>query len=49
MTSSTGAHSNYMFNTNRPQKLPVTDVSLWLGGTSGEAVAIDFGAVCFSR
>jgi hypothetical protein len=46
--SSAGA-SNYMFNTQRPRQLPVTDISLWLGSGSNEAMAVEFGPVCFSR
>ena len=47
--STSGGISNFKFNTQRPRQLPVTDISLWLGSGSNEAMAIDFGPVCFSR
>jgi hypothetical protein len=48
-TPSAGGSSNFMFNTNRPRQLPVTDISLWLGSGSNEAIGVEFGPVCFSR
>jgi hypothetical protein len=47
--SSAGASSNFKFSTRRPRQLPVTDISLWLGSGSNEAMAVEFGPVCFSR
>lgn len=49
MASSAGASSSFMFDTKRPRQLPVTDISLWLGSSSNEAMAVEFGPVCFSR
>lgn len=49
MSSSAGASSNIMLKTKRPRQLPVTDISLWLGSSGEEAMAVEFGPVCFSR
>ena len=43
------ASSRFNFHTKRPQQLPVTDISLWLGSDSSEALAVELGPVCFSR
>ena len=47
--ASSASASNFMFTTKRPRQLPVTDISLWLGSGSDEAMAVEFGPVCFSR
>ena len=41
--------SVFSFDTKRPVELPITDVNLWLGSQSGEAVGVELGPVCFTR
>ena len=48
-STSSKSSSVYSFSTTKPRQLPVTDVKMWLGRDSNEAIGVELGPVCFSH